>query len=383
MKRKHLILVLTLSILLPTAFYQANAQGFFEKIFGKGLRGAPGEVIVSEKGSGSRTITGGYILHENKLQEVQTERKSITINKGKESEQTFELVKFIKDGKVLSIRPGAEGGPLDLTIGKNKVVFTDNSMGSLWVANVDDLEPINIQPDTVGSISQTKLYERKAELAKQGKDTDTLILYWAGNPKLSPSEDKIAFTSNREGYPDNPRSALWVTDISGSATKKIIEEDIIPVTWFNDEEFIFIGSKGDLRKVNTASSQQQVLIADWVMVTGYSPSGQYIMFQYVKDSIVQPEQYLFNLKENKSVKLDVPAGYKNNAFYGWDETTDKVAFLVQDFSANTKLIILDCNTLNLQTLDAPDGLKFDDGVVPSWSAGKVVFSAGGQLYTTK
>ncbi|MFZ5754225.1 MAG: hypothetical protein ACOY3J_08275 [Bacillota bacterium] len=256
----------------------------------------------------------------------------------------------------------------------------------MWVADINNLEPVNIQPQSVGGIDQEELFQKKAELGKQGKDIDSMILYWVSKPILSPSEDKIAFSSNRDGYPENLKLALWVTDLAGN-TKKLVDKtvfgDIVPVAWVNDEEFVFIGAKGELKKVDVNSSKVDILISEKVMVAGTSPDGRFIMFQYVKDGMAQPEQYLFNTKENKPLQLAVPAGYKNNGFYGWDKSGSKVAFYVQDFSANVKLIVLDCVSLHMDVLDAPDGLKFDDNVVPSWSDGKVVFSAGGQLYTTK
>ncbi|MFZ5754224.1 MAG: hypothetical protein ACOY3J_08270 [Bacillota bacterium] len=68
MKRKYLFLVITLAVLLPLGLSQVNAIGLFTKVFSKGLRGMPGEVLIMEKDNGDKVITGGYVLKENQFQ---------------------------------------------------------------------------------------------------------------------------------------------------------------------------------------------------------------------------------------------------------------------------------------------------------------------------
>ncbi|WP_173297404.1 PD40 domain-containing protein [Thermanaeromonas sp. C210] len=344
-----------------------------------------GEVLIKEGGGiGERTITGAYVLVDNKLKETPTETVSITINKGKPNEYSFQLVKIMKNGQVVSVRPAREGGPLYLTVGKKRVVFTDLAHKSLWVADLATLDqPKNIQPEVVGNISQQDLYKKKEELAKRGIDPDERILYWVSQPILSPDENNIAFSSNRLGYPGNCNSSLWLTDLQGNTRLLVDERDrgsIVPVCWANYEVVIYQGAAGELKSVNVNTGKTEVLVNHEIMITGASPDGKYIIYNPSKDGLVQPDHYVFNFEERKSYYIAVPEGFRTQGFYGWDEDNKKVAFYVQDAQAKTKLLILDCASMAVTSLDAPEGKTFEQGGSPEWVDGRVIFAAGGKLY---
>lgn len=386
-RQRKLLLVgslLLLSILI-FGLTRVSATNLYTKISDHPLRGMPGGVLIKERGGiGERTITGAYVLVGNKLKETPTETVSLTINKGKPNEYSFQLVKIMKNGRVVSVRPAREGGPLYLTVGKKRVIFTDLGHKSLWVADLATLDqPKNIQPEVVGNISQQDLYKKKEELAKRGIDPDERILYWVARPILSPDENNIAFSSNRLGYPENCRSSLWLTDLQGNTRLLVDESDrgsIIPVCWENDEVVIYQGAAGGLKSVNVNTGKTEILINQEIMVTGASPDGKYIIYNPSEDGLVQPDHYVFNFEDKKSYYIAVPEGFRTQGFYSWDEDNKKVAFYVQDAQAKVKLIVLDCASMAVTSLDSPEGTSFDEGVVPVWVDGRVIFAAGGKLY---
>jgi len=381
--KKKIILFVTISVLLIICFSTVYASEIFTKIWDMSLRGLPGGILISENGKHERTISGGYIIKDDNLQAVETENATVTIHKGTPEEYSFELVKFIKEGSILSVRPGKEGHAHDLVLGTKKVLFTDQGGMSLWIADIDTLTPVNIQPETVNDTSQAVLTEKKLDLAKQDKDPDSYILYWVSSPLLSPNENLVAFGSNRNGFPDNTKLSLWTTDMAG-ITKLLVSEadDIVPIAWLNDNEICFIGEKGFLKKVDVLTNKVTTLINYKVKVNTCSPNGDYILFQKVNGGDILPEMSVLDVTRNSSTQLQLPSDYMNIGFFGWDITGEKVAFYIQDMKANIKLVITNTVDSQITVLDAPTETKFDEYIVPSWSDGKVVFSASGKLYTT-
>lgn len=389
MKRKYLFAGTVLLIaVLAFSLGRVGAKSVFTKVIDSSFKGMPGGVLIKESGSiGERVVQGAYVLVENQLTETPTETVSITINKGKENEYTFNLVKVKKDNKVVSVLPDKEGGPLNLFVGREKMLFTDQYQKSLWVADLSTFEPRNLQPEVVDNISQHDLHLKKNELSKQGKDTDEYVLYWAGAPVLSPDENKIAFVSNRLGYPENCNLSLWLTDLQGNTRLLVDETDngsVTPLTWANNEELVYQGTNGELKSVNTNTGKTGILVDQKVSVRIFSPGGKYIIYNPVQAGNVKPEIYLFNYEDKHSSLITIPNGFRINGFYSWDESYNKVAFYVSDFSdftGNLKLVIVDCSSLAVSVLDPPDGTSFDPEIVPSWVEGELVFVAGGKLYT--
>lgn len=384
---KKTIIILTVAIcILAIGITQVSAEGGFSKVFDSILNSISGEILIKETDQGNKVISGAYILKGDVLQEIQTKKFNITINNGKENEYSFKLLQFIKDGKIVTVRPETEGEAHNLVVGKSKVLFTDEYAKSLWLANIETLDPVNIQPETVDNYSQAALFKKKDDLAKEGKDVDEIILYWAANPIISPDESLVAFASNRHGYPHNLNTGLWVTTLSGK-TYLLFDESskgsIIPICFENNDKIVYVDSNNHLKKVAVHTGVSESLLDKEVMVTGSSLDGRFIMYQYIKEGFSQPEHFMYDLKNNKEVIIPVPSGYKTNAFYGWDNLNTNVAFYVQDFSGNIKLFAFNCITAQSVVLDPPEGTKFDLDTVPSWSEGRVIFAAGGRLYSSK
>lgn len=381
--RKKYLFFIVFSIILVAGFTQTNALDTFTKILDENLRGMPGGIFISEQGNFERIIFGGYILKENKMEPVQTEKATITINKNTPDEYSFELVKFIKDGSVISVQSSKEGAAHNLIVGTKKILFTDQAELGLWVADINTLEPINIQPEEVNGISQKEIAEKKLELLKQGKDPDSHILYWVGAPMLSPNEDLVAFCSNRRNFPDNLKVSLWITNMAGDTVEVAAEnEDITLITWLNNNEICFVGEKIYLKKVNINTGEISVLIDYKIKVNSYSPNKQYIMYQKVDGGYILPEMYVYNVNEDATTQLKLPSGFKNIGFFGWDEKGSKVAFYIADMEANSKLAVTNLIDLQVIILDAPNKTRFDEYIVPSWAGNRVIFSAGGKLYST-
>ncbi|MBS3969794.1 MAG: hypothetical protein KGZ94_06730 [Clostridia bacterium] len=381
--RKKYIFFIVFSIILVAGFTQTNALDTFTKILDENLRGMPGGIFISEQGDFERIISGGYILKENKIEPVQTEKATITINKNTPEEYSFELIKFIKDGSVISVQSSKEGAAHNLIVGTKKILFTDQAELGLWVADINTLEPINIQPEKVNDISLKEIAEKKLDLLKQGKDPDSHILHWVSWPLLSPNESLVAFRSNRRNFPDNSKSSLWITDVNGNTVEVAVEkEDVIPVMWLNNNEICFVGENSYLKKVNINTGEISVLIDYKIKVNSYSPNKQYIMYQKVDGGDILPEMYVYNVQDGTNTQLKLPSGFKNIGFFGWDEKGSKVAFYIADMEANIKLAVANLIVSQVVVLDAPNKTRFDEYIVPSWAGNRVIFSAGGKLYST-
>lgn len=380
-KKLPIFIILIVVFLMAVGFTSNNSWQSLIKIVDKTLRGVSGGIVISENHSDGREITGGYVIQENKTVPVTTEKYTVTINKGSEQEYNFNLIKFISNDQVLSIRPEKEGSPLDFIVGKKMIVFRTGYDKGLWIMDKNSLQPNNIQPESVNGISQSELDIKRSELAKEGKDPESYILYWAVNPLLSPNEDCIAFASNREGFPLNTKTGLWITDLKGN-TELIVQEndDITPITWASGSEVIYIGDSGLLKKINVDTKAVETLINNKVSVNTSSPNGKKIIYQNVEKGQVLPDVFVISTDTGKNLKLSIPSGFSCQGFYGWDETSSKVAFYIQDMNLNLKLVILDLNNSKNVILDAPQNTKFDDYVVPSWSNGKVIISASGKTF---
>ncbi|KKM08982.1 hypothetical protein SY88_21270 [Clostridiales bacterium PH28_bin88] len=384
--RKYLFTGTVLLItVLAFSLGRVGAKNIFTKVLDSSFRGMQGGVMIKESGGvGERVINGAYILVEGKLKETPTDTVSITINKGEDNEYSFDLVKVVRNGKVVSVRPGKEGGPLHFKAGINKVIFTDQYHKSLWVADIADLEPRNIQPELVGDISQKNLFAKKEDLARQGKDTDEYILYWVSAPILSPDENKIVFASNRLGYPSNFDFSLWLTDLQGNTQLLVDETDkgsVIPVAWANSDKVVYQGPSGELKYVNVHTGETKIVVDERVAISSSSPDGKYIIYNPVRGGIIQPELHVLDTEKDNSYLVTLPEGYKTNGFYGWGTDNESVAFYVQDFNGNIKLMIMHCSSVEVISLDAPENTSFDEDVIPFWSDGRVLFSAGGKLYS--
>ena len=364
-------------------FTSNNSWQSFLKIVDNTLRGIPGGIVISEKNSDGREIIGGYILQDNNPVPIKTEKHTLTINKGTEGEYSFSLVKFIKDGQVLSISPEKEGSVIEFVTGNKNIVFTVSSNKGLWVADTSSFLPTNIQPETVNGISQNELNKKRSDLANQGKDPDSYLLYWAVQPLLSPSEDRIAFGSNRAGFPENTTIGLWMSDLQGD-TDQVVQEsdDITPITWINDTELVYVGEKGYLKKVDLKTKAISTIINNKVSVNTSSPDGAYIIYQNVDQGQVLPDVMILDANTGNIVRLDIPSGFTCQGFYGWDESSNKVAFYVQDLNLNLKLVLFNPIDSTISVLEAPENTRFDDYVVPSWTNGKVVISADGKTFIT-
>jgi len=174
-----------------------------------------------------------------------------------------------------------------------------------------------------------------------------------------------------------------VSDIKGN-TELVVQEsdDIIPITWLNENEVIYVGDKGFLKKVNLMTQAVSTLVDNKVSVNTSSPDGAYIIYQYVNQGQVLPEVMILATKTGNNARLDIPDGFTCQGFYGWDESSNKVAFYIQDSDLNLKLVVFNPLDLTISVLEAPENTTFDDYVIPSWTDGKVVLSADGKTFKT-
>lgn len=92
--------------------------------------------------------------------------------------------------------------------------------------------------------------------------------------------------------------------------------------------------------------------------------------------------YVYNVQDGTNTQLKLPSGFKNIGFFGWDEKGSKVAFYIADMEANIKLAVANLIVSQVVVLDAPNKTRFDEYIVPSWAGNRVIFSAGGKLYST-
>lgn len=99
-----------------------------------------------------------------------------------------------------------------------------------------------------------------------------------------------------------------------------------------------------------------------------------------------PEQYLFNITEKTTIKLDIPSGYYQTGGYGWKKDDKQLAFFIRNDNKEVKLIRVECSSGKIEIISPPDGVSFhvnDVGTVPNWSGDNLVIYAGCQTFTFK
>jgi hypothetical protein len=277
------------------------------------------------------------------------------------------------------VQPEKEG-EARVVYGLKMVEVVDNADKSLWVGDINTLDLRNIQPESVGDYSQEALLAKKEILVKEGKDPDNYILYWVSTPILSPNEERIAFSSNRQGFPENQNAALWINDMNGN-TQKIADESkegsITPIVWVSDDEIIYWGAEHNLTKVTIATGNA-VQLLNQVAVCSASPREGYVINAPLIDGEVSPNQYIYNGKENKNAQLNIPAGFRAMGNYSWNDTGDRVAFYITDNDLNAKLVKVDCRPSKQSCWNLPKALNL---IWISYQTGQMIMSSS--LLTVK
>ena len=384
------VLICIVIIILAILCSRVIAGSNITQIFSSKLKAYPNGVIIQKLETPEQEIVDGYSLDSSGLTKMQSEIKNITIFSNTSDEKSFELVIFKKDGKTVSILPKISGSIHNFKVGKEKLLFTDNSLKGLWIADINNIEPVNIQPDTVNGISYTELMKKQDELTKSGKARDYFFLIWVDLPMMSPNEQKIIFLSNRTAIPESSISSLWLTDMEGNTElihDGIKEGQVRTIGWLNDSEIIYSKTEShDVEKLNLDTKNKELLL-EHVGVSSISPNGTFLIYQtFSSENIYNllPEQYLFNITEKTTIKLDIPSGYYQTGGYGWKKDDKQLAFFIRNDKKEVKLIRVECSSGKIEIISPPDGVSFDVndvGTVPNWSGDNLVISAGGRTFT--
>lgn len=310
------------------------------------------EIIINMVGSPKPKYTtenkiSGSDVQETGLLQLQALSRIITVNKGEKDEFSFEVIQYLRGNQVVSVEPKVEGGAYNFTVASSKLAFTDQGNKGLWIADIDTLNPINLQPKTVNGISQQELFEKRDQLERQGKDMDNNVLFWAHWPIWSPDEDKIAFVSNRTSYPEAAGVGIWVTDLHGNTEMLVSPErfgSLKPLAWLNKTELIFLTENHDICKVNTDNHEVSNILSR-VGFESASPDGAVLIYHPFDHNglIIQTEVRAYRVLDGTDVVINIPDGFKpDTGQYRWDKTNRKVAFLVRnDQLAESKLVVFD------------------------------------------
>ncbi|NLC68794.1 MAG: hypothetical protein GX754_08485 [Clostridiaceae bacterium] len=324
-----------------------------------------------------------YVIEDGEVKAADIRKKTFVINEGKPGEKTVEFVQVIKDGKIVSVYPSQGGQIMNFSQGKSKIIFTDNGSQGLWVVDKSLDNILNIQPDTVGPYSKQVLMEEKRKLEDKNIDTDTLILYWAARPVLSPDENRVVFHSNRSGYPYNCRGTLWVTDMEGNTNEIVVEEKSVAVIgWLTNEEILFRSNDYTIKKVSSKDGKISTVIGKpaSISTSGIVPDGNYLVYQNMTGASLNNELYQYNLKTNESKLIKLPEEYTTTRFYDWHQDKSKVVFYVVNGKTDLKLLIHDCTTCKTIEIFAPGNIKFESSIPPKWNNDSVIFCASGKTY---
>lgn len=294
--------------------------------------------FTGERNFGFRMIAGKKPNGESFIDE-KVEQKNITFN----------LYNGTKEIKSLSIKNTIVSSEVEIKLAKdNSKVFYNLGSDGLWVSNADGSNLTNIGLRGLDEIIQ--------KTSNEGIFLNWINQpYWVGN-------SKIVFMSNRDVYPDQWYSSIWIMDSDGTNVRKIIDavqnKEELNLLYADEKMVIaYAGIKDSIYKYYFDTEQLTIYEVNGSPVS-VSNNGKYILYNEIgEDFTVKSDIMILNTNTDAINKVEYPKGYQ--VFNGaWSQNNQYYAFYSESIGEPiTKLFLLDVNNLTLQEIDKPFYVK--------------------------
>jgi hypothetical protein len=286
--------------------------------------------------------------------------KNLTFNDQplEERELVFQLSSGPENVKVIVINGIIVSSEAEIKYNKDKskIIYILGDEG-LWISNADGSEIRNIAHN--GKDEFVKRIESFLETDDESHHGSSR--WWVNQPSWI-GNDKIAFVSNRDVFPQQWYTSVWVSDINGITIKKIIDgvdkqEDLNLL--FSDEASVIAygGINKTIFKYNAAKDSVDSWNLNGVPFS-VSNNGKYIAFHQLDNQATMKADISILNMENGQIEVVKEQESLQSSTGAWSPNNQSFVFFSTEISTGvTKLKVLDMGRLSMNEVQKPANIQ--------------------------